>query len=78
MTGKKANVFGWALIAAIAAVCFVLNAMRAQYIYYNGFIIFTLVAAAVLVLAHVYLARKVQSDPELPHDSGQPTNQANE
>jgi Kef-type K+ transport system membrane component KefB len=64
MTRRTANLIGWALIAVVTAVCFGLDAMRAQYIYFNGFVIFTLVASTVLVVANVYLAKRADNQTE--------------
>lgn len=71
MSRRTANLIGWGLIAAVTAICFGLNALRAQYIYFNWFIIFTLVASAVLVLTHLYLARRVddRADADQSSDS---------
>ncbi len=75
MSTRTANLIGWALIAAVTAICFVLNAMRIQYIYFNWFVIFTLVASACLVAAQIYLARRTNdsSDEEQKSRPGRPT-----
>jgi hypothetical protein len=75
MRTRTANLIGWALIAVVTGICFVLNAMRIQYIYFNWFIIFTLVASAFLVAVQIYLARRASdsSDEEQNNRPGRPT-----
>ena len=58
--GKK--IVGWGLIAAIAAVCFGLNELCAQYLYFNRFVIFTLIASAILVVTLLLLERRTGND----------------
>ena len=58
--GKK--IVGWGLIAAIAAICFGLNELRAQYIYFNWFVIFTLIASAILVVTLLLLEHRAGND----------------
>ena len=55
--GKK--IVGWGLIAAIAAICFGLNELRVQYIYFNWFVIFTLIASAVMVVTLLLLEHRI-------------------
>lgn len=71
MSKRTANLIGWGLIAAVAAICFALNQLRAQYIYYNGFIIFTFVASAILVLAHLHLTRRTNNNEGAADDPNQ-------
>lgn len=75
MRTRTANLIGWALIAVVTGICFVLNAMRIQYIYFNWFIIFTLVVSAFLVAVQIYLARRASdsSDEEQNNRPGRPT-----
>lgn len=62
MSGAGKKIVGWGLIAAIAAICFGLNELRAQYIYFNWFVIFTLVASTVLVVTLLLLERRAGND----------------
>lgn len=62
MPDAAKKIVGWGLIAAIAAICFVLNELRAQYIYFNWFVIFTLIASTVLVVALLLLERRTGND----------------
>ena len=71
MSNRTATLIGWGLIAAVAAICFVLNQLRAQYIYFNWFIIFTIVASTILVLAHVYLAKRTNNNEDAAGDPNQ-------
>jgi len=71
MSKRTANLIGWGLIAAVAAICFALNQLRAQYIYFNWFIIFTIAASAILVLAVVYLAKQIKNNEGIASDPNQ-------
>lgn len=57
---------GWGLIAAIAAICFGLDELRAQYIYFNLFVVFTLVASAILVVTLLLLEQRGENDETDP------------
>ena len=37
MSSTAKKIVGWGLIAAIAAICFALNELRAQFLYFNWF-----------------------------------------
>lgn len=62
MSSARKKIVGWGLIAAIAAICFGLNEQRAQYIYFNWFVIFTLVASAILVVTLLLLEHRAKND----------------
>ena len=65
MSKLTARLVGWGLIAAIAVVCFGLNQLRAQYLYFNWFVIFTFVASTLLVVALWFIKRRTRdSDPD--------------
>ena len=51
MSSTTKKLVGWGLIAVIVAICFALNQLRAQFLYFNWFVIFTVIASAVLVVA---------------------------
>ena len=62
MSGAGKKIVGWGLIAAIAAICFGLNELRAQYIYFNWFVVFTLIASTILVVTLLLLERPAGDD----------------
>ena len=70
MSSTAKKIVGWGLIAAIAAICFALNELRAQFLYFNWFVIFTLIASAVLVSIMWVLERRTRIDEtDLPGDA---------
>lgn len=70
MSSTAKKIVGWGLIAAIAAICFALNELRAQFLYFNWFVIFTLIASAVLVSTMWILERRTRIDEtDLPGDA---------
>ena len=70
MSSTAKKIVGWGLIAAIAAICFALNELRAQFLYFNWFVIFTLIASAVLVSTMWVLERRTRIDEtDLPGDA---------
>ena len=62
MSSGRKKIVGWGLIAAIAAICFGLNELRAQYIFFNWFVVFTLVASAILVVTLLLLEHRNGND----------------
>tara|TARA_Y100001960_G_C14497539_1_gene739881 strand:+ start:667 stop:882 length:216 start_codon:yes stop_codon:yes gene_type:complete len=69
MSTRTANLAGWGLIASIAAICFVLNQLRAQYLYFNWFVIFAIAASAVMVCALWFLERRTVSNETDPNET---------
>lgn len=69
MSRQVATIVGWALIAVVAAICFLLDHLRAQYLYFNWFVIFTLVASAVLVATLWFLEHRIRSGEPLDDQS---------
>ena len=67
MSRHSATIVGWVLIAGVAAICFLLDHLRAQYLYFNWFVIFTLVASAVLVGSLWFMEHRSRRD-EPRHD----------
>ncbi len=62
MSSTTKKIVGWGLIAAIAGICFGLNQLRAQFLYFNWFVIFTLIASSVLVSTFWFLEKRTGND----------------